>query len=72
VEVADMFLEAYRRHAGSAFEYHPYWDLLSLVDVVDGPPGVYPGWTDCGVTGLTDELMVERLDRYLASLVEQV
>ena len=69
VDVADAFLAAYRRHAGSTFAYHPYWDILSLVDILDGPPEVYQGWTDFGVTGLTDELMADRLDAYLASLV---
>ncbi|GGG15130.1 phosphotransferase family protein [Paenibacillus abyssi] len=69
VHAADAFLEAYRRHAGSAYRHDPYWDLLSLVNILFGPPEVYEGWTALGVSGLTDQLMAERLDAYLASLI---
>ncbi|WP_085520667.1 phosphotransferase family protein [Tuberibacillus sp. Marseille-P3662] len=69
VPTADAFLSAYQSYAGSAFNYDPYWDLLSLSDILFGPPTVYPGWTAFGVTGLTDQLMVERLDRYMMSLL---
>jgi hypothetical protein len=53
------------------FTYDPYWDLLSLIEILIGPPKVYPGWTAFGVTGLTDELMEERLDSYLLSLLKR-
>ncbi|WP_248925250.1 phosphotransferase family protein [Paenibacillus hamazuiensis] len=69
VAEADAFLSAYGICAGSAFRYDPYWDLLSLIEALPGPPGVYPGWTALGVTGLTDRLMIERLDAYLKSLL---
>lgn len=72
VQTADGFLTAYDRYSGSAFSYHPYWDLLSLIDILFGPPTVYPGWTALGVTGLTDELMARRLDQYVVSLVRRV
>ncbi|NOU94671.1 phosphotransferase [Paenibacillus sp. LMG 31456] len=72
VQSADQFLSAYLSHAGTEFSYSPYWDILSLVDILFGPPTVYQGWTALGVTGLTDTLMVERIDRYMASLVERV
>lgn len=68
---ADRFLEAYRRAAGHRFEYHPYWDLLALTDILDGPPAVYAGWQAFGMTGLTDELMRHRLDEYLLSLLQR-
>ncbi|MDF2958836.1 MAG: hypothetical protein K0S39_571 [Paenibacillus sp.] len=72
VPTADAFLSAYRRLAGPAFTYDPYWDLLSVIDTLFGPPKVYPGWTAFGVTGLTNELMVERLDTYMMSLLRRV
>lgn len=72
VPTADLFLSAYQNHAGEAFSYDPYWDLLSLIDIIDGAPEVYPGWTAFGITGLTDKLMAERLDRYLASILKRL
>lgn len=45
VPTADAFLSAYQRHAGTTFLYDPYWDLLSLIDILFGPPTVYLGWT---------------------------
>jgi aminoglycoside phosphotransferase (APT) family kinase protein len=69
-DTADKFLAAYQYHAGEAFTYDPYWDLLSIVNIMDGPPQVYPGWTAFGITGLTDALMAERLDQYLNRLLK--
>ncbi|TWT24938.1 aminoglycoside phosphotransferase family protein [Planomicrobium sp. CPCC 101110] len=71
VSVADRFLSAYQRYAGASFGYHPYWDLLSLIDILDGPPSVYAGWIEFGMTGLSDELVRHRLDEYLCSLLER-
>lgn len=72
VAAADGFLSAYLQEAGESFSYDPYWDLLSLFDVQDGPPEVYSGWAAFGVSGLTDSLMAERTDHYLISLLKRV
>lgn len=72
VATADNFLEAYQEHAGEPFIYDPYWDLLSLIDVLFGSPEVYPGWAAFGVTGLTDQMMEERMDAYAVSLLKRV
>jgi aminoglycoside phosphotransferase (APT) family kinase protein len=69
VHTADAFKSAYQHLAGSAFSYEPYWDILSLIEILDGPPKVYPGWIAFGVTGLTDEMMNKRLDQYLKTLL---
>ncbi len=69
--VANEFLAAYERHAGESFAYDPYWDLLSLIDTLDGSPAVYPGWKKFGMTGLSDELVRYRLDEYLMSLMDR-
>ncbi|WP_308637158.1 phosphotransferase family protein [Paenibacillus silvisoli] len=71
VQAADEFLTLYQSYAGAAFTYDPYWDLVSLIDYAYWAPEVYPGWTALGMTGLTTELIVERLDRYLLSLLER-
>ncbi|PAV30495.1 hypothetical protein CIL05_05160 [Virgibacillus profundi] len=70
VETADEFLSAYQGYAGPDYVYDPYWDLISLIDVLFGPPEVYPGWKAFGVTELTNKLMEERMDKYAVSLVE--
>ncbi|MFC5703363.1 phosphotransferase family protein [Cohnella faecalis] len=73
VEAADEFLARYRSHAGDAFVYDPYWDLVVLLDYAYGPPPeIYAGWTALGMTGLTNEMMRERLDEYLLSLLNRV
>lgn len=69
VRTADAFLTAYEQQKSDTFTYEPYWDFLSLIDILFGPPTVYPGWAAFGVTGLTDRMMVERLDKYVRSLV---
>lgn len=69
VEAADRFLQAYQSVAGAVFDYHPYWDLMVTIEVLPGPPTVYRPWLDFGMTGLTDELIRERIDAYLASVL---
>ncbi|KAA0948566.1 aminoglycoside phosphotransferase family protein [Sporosarcina sp. ANT_H38] len=69
VEIADLFLTAYEKHAGSTFTYNSYWDIVSAFDILEGPPTVYSGWATFGVTGLTDAMMEERLDAFVESLV---
>ena len=68
VEVADLFLTAYKKHVGSLFTYDSYWDIVSAFDFLDGPPTVYSGWAAFGVTGLTDAMMEERMDAFVESL----
>lgn len=72
VETADAFLDAYMAHAGCSFSYDPYWDILSVFDILFGPPKVFSGWKALGVTELTDKIMEERLDAYMISLMERV
>lgn len=71
VECADLFLKKYQMKAVD-FQYDPYWDILSLVDILTGPPNVYEGWKAFGITHLTDQMMVERLDEYLFSLWKKI
>lgn len=73
IEAADRFLTLYRKHAaaaGTPLAYDPHWDIQSLLDM--GEPDVYAGWTALGVTGLTDELMRQRTDAYMASLAQRL
>lgn len=72
VATADKFLTAYQAHANDRFIYNVYWDIISLIDILEGPPVVYSGWEAFGVTGLTDDMMMERLDDYLVSLMDRL
>jgi aminoglycoside phosphotransferase (APT) family kinase protein len=71
LETADRFLEAYQSLAGPAFSYHPFWDLMVIIEGLPGPPDVYPPWVEFGLQGLTDALMLVRSDAYLASVMAQ-
>jgi aminoglycoside phosphotransferase (APT) family kinase protein len=70
--VTERFLRACRAVVGSSFEYHPCWDLLVLIETLPGPPSVYPPWFDFGMQGLTDEIVQERVDEYLVSVMAQL
>jgi aminoglycoside phosphotransferase (APT) family kinase protein len=71
VAVADRFLDFYCAAAGSCFSYDPFWDLMVIIEGLPGPPDVYPPWVEFGLTGLTDELMLERSEAYLVSVMDR-
>ncbi|MBY7142158.1 aminoglycoside phosphotransferase family protein [Virgibacillus sp. NKC19-3] len=71
VETAAGFLEAYKQFAGKTYKHALHWDLISAMDMLSGKrPSVYLGWKDFGITGLTDHMMEERLDRYIVHLMQ--
>jgi aminoglycoside phosphotransferase (APT) family kinase protein len=72
VEIADKFLIAYQKYTGSSFVYDLYWDIVSLTDILFGPPTVYSGWEAFGVTDLTDQIIRNRLELYLQSLLKKL
>lgn len=72
VSVADDFLAAYIAAAGSEFQYDPYWDLMSVVELLPGPPSMYEGWRAGGVANISNALMRERVDLYVASVVARL
>jgi Ser/Thr protein kinase RdoA (MazF antagonist) len=72
VEVADDFLSAYIAAAGSEFEYDPHWDLMSVVELLPGPPSMYEGWRASSVAPISDAVMRERVDLYVASVVARL
>lgn len=71
VAAADEFLGFYRELAGPRFVYDPFWDLIALIELLPGPPGVYPGWPAFGLTGLDELTLRERADEYLSSLMKR-
>ena len=72
VAAADRFLDFYRSLSGPSFDYHPYWDLIVAIEILPGPPDVYSGWIAHGVRHLTDDIVRQREDEYLASLMARL
>jgi aminoglycoside phosphotransferase (APT) family kinase protein len=72
VSVADEFLMAYIAEAGSEFHYDPYWDLMSVVELLPGPPSMYEGWRASGFPAISNALMRERVDDYVKSVVARL
>jgi len=72
VSVADEFLAAYVAEAGSEFQYDPYWDLMSVVELLPGPPSMYEGWRATGIPNISNAVMRERVDEYVASVVARL
>jgi aminoglycoside phosphotransferase (APT) family kinase protein len=72
VPVADELLAAYIAEAGSEFQYDPYWDLMSVVELLPGPPSMYGGWRASGFPAISNVLMRERVDEYVKSVVARV
>ena len=70
--VADEFLNAYSAEAGSEFQYDPYWDLMSVVELLPGPPSMYEGWRASGVSSISNAVMRERVDDYVKSVVARL
>jgi aminoglycoside phosphotransferase (APT) family kinase protein len=69
VAIADKFLQAYLDSAGADFEYDPYWDLMSVVELLPGPPAMYDGWRIAGHPNIANAVMRERVDTYVVSVV---
>lgn len=69
VPTADRFLACCQAAMSSYWEYDPFWDLLSIMDWLPGPPDVYPPWLDFGLEDLTPALIEERMEAYLASVL---
>ena len=72
VAVADDFLGAYIEAAGSEFDYDPHWDLMTVVELLPGPPRMYDGWRASGIAPISSAIMRERVDAYIASVVARL
>jgi aminoglycoside phosphotransferase (APT) family kinase protein len=66
--VADEFLETYCKIA-AGFEYHPYWDVDGLLDMSLPTPEFYPPWKDFGLGDISAEVLQQRADAYLESVM---
>lgn len=71
IEASDTFLRAYEAVAGQAFPFHPYWDVMVLLEELPGPPCPYPPWAEFGVR-VTAEAMRGRVDDYLEGVMRRL
>ena len=71
VKAAEQFLKRYCEVA-EGFEYHPYWDVDSVLDMwVDGP-GFYGPWQEFGLDVIAANVIQQRADAYLASVMARL
>lgn len=70
-DAADQFLGSYRQVA-DRFEYDPYWDLDSVLDMCLPQPTFYAPWEELGLGILPAEELNRRVDAYLASVVRRL
>lgn len=69
MSAADTFLAAYQQQ-NPGWEYQAYWDLDAAFGATPKPEP-YPPWATFGLTGLTTELMRERLVAMVHSVVNR-
>ena len=69
--VADQFLAAYLNIADH-FDYDPYWDIDSMLDMCLPQPEFYSPWQDFGLEPIPAETLHQRVEAYLESLVARL
>ncbi len=69
--LADAFLDTYLQVA-DGFEYNPYWDVDSLLDVCFPQPKFYAPWAEFGIALVTPDALAERIDTYLEGVMRRV
>lgn len=63
-EAADQFLNIYTQVA-EGFEYHPYWDVNSILELCIPQPVYYRPWQDFGLSVIPTEVLQNRIDKHL-------
>ena len=66
---ADRFLEICCEICGPSWSYDPFWDIVTLLDVLPGPIEPYSPWLDFGLDNLSVSLCTRRLETYLRGLL---
>ena len=71
VQTAERFLELYIQSAGPDFEYHPFWDIESLLDGLP-MPGNYPPWQEYGLGPIALQALQSRQDDWLEVVLSKI
>ena len=69
-QTADNFLCKYLQH--SATEYQPFWDVDEILNFCLPHPEWYRPWSEFGVPILSDEILQNRADAFLQSVMARV
>jgi len=71
VDAADQFLKSYCA-AADGFDYQPYWDVDSMLDMWLDGPGYYEPWREFGMEVITADVIRQRANAYLGSVMRRV
>jgi len=71
VQTSERFLELYIQAAGPDFEYHPFWDIESLLDGLS-MPGYYPPWQEYGLGPIALQALQKRQDDWLETVLSKI
>ncbi|MBV9790607.1 MAG: aminoglycoside phosphotransferase family protein, partial [Chloroflexi bacterium] len=64
MDLADQFLLLYTELAES-FDYHPYWDVDSILDLCLPTPSFYTPWQTFGLGTIVPQVLQQRADTHL-------
>lgn len=67
---ADQFLQTYSE-VSEGFEYNPYWDIDSILDMCLPRPKFYTPWRDFGLGIIPPETLNQRVDTYIESVMKR-
>jgi aminoglycoside phosphotransferase (APT) family kinase protein len=68
---ADQFLDAYHQ-AADGFEYDPYWDVDSVLDMCIPEPSFYEPWQHFGLGVIAPEVLQHRIEMHLERVVARL
>lgn len=71
VAAADQFLDAYTA-ISAEFNYHPYWDIDSILNMSLPQPTFYQPWQDFGLSLISPEVLRRRTDAYMESVIRRI
>ncbi|SEJ43489.1 Phosphotransferase enzyme family protein [Bhargavaea ginsengi] len=71
--VADRFLGTYKKLSKNrGFEYSRYWDLLAVYGWLEQDPGdIASHWRRFGITTLSEDEVMRRLERFVKSMTDK-
>lgn len=68
---ADRFLKTYSE-VSEGFEYNPYWDVDAILDTCFPRPKFYTPWRDFGLDIIQPQMLNQRVDAYLESVMSRI